>query len=124
MYPPPPRFPASGYVTASANPTATAASTAFPPRRKISTPAALASESLLDTIALGANDARPPLLSRHAAGNVALCEGVAVDCGDGARHVASATIENDRTARDVANHRYSGLRSERRTGRGDGWLVR
>jgi hypothetical protein len=57
---------------------------------------------LLDTIALGANDARPPPLSRHAAGNVALCEGVAVDCGDGARQVASATIENDRTARDVA----------------------
>src|SRR5687768_13980634 len=36
--PPPPRFPADGHVTASASPTATAASIALPPRRMISTP--------------------------------------------------------------------------------------
>jgi hypothetical protein len=38
MKPPPPRFPAAGYVTASASATATAASTALPPRFKTSTP--------------------------------------------------------------------------------------
>src|SRR6266508_3631157 len=36
--PPPPMFPAPGQVTASAKPTATAASTALPPRVRISTP--------------------------------------------------------------------------------------
>src|SRR5262245_15164589 len=36
--PPPPRFPADGHTTASARPTATAASTAFPPRFNTSTP--------------------------------------------------------------------------------------
>ena len=40
MKPPPPRLPARGSVTASANPTATAASTALPPRFKMSTPIA------------------------------------------------------------------------------------
>src|SRR3712207_1904849 len=38
MKPPPPRLPAAGYVTASAKATATAASTALPPRRMTSTP--------------------------------------------------------------------------------------
>src|SRR6185503_7835169 len=38
MKPPPPRFPAAGCVTASANATAIAASTALPPRFMISTP--------------------------------------------------------------------------------------
>src|SRR5690349_4160807 len=36
--PPPPRFPAEGQTTASANPTATAASMALPPRLSTSTP--------------------------------------------------------------------------------------
>jgi hypothetical protein len=38
MNPPPPRFPAAGCVTASAKATAIAASTALPPRFRISTP--------------------------------------------------------------------------------------
>src|SRR5438105_3862668 len=38
MKPPPPRFPADGHVTASARATATAASTALPPRLRMSTP--------------------------------------------------------------------------------------
>ena len=38
MNPPPPILPAEGQTTASANPTATAASTAFPPRFRTSTP--------------------------------------------------------------------------------------
>src|SRR5215204_14646 len=50
MKPPPPRFPAPGYVTASAKPTATAASTALPPRCRISTPALDASASADATI--------------------------------------------------------------------------
>src|SRR5262245_51271195 len=36
--PPPPRLPADGHTTASASPTATAASTALPPRFNLSTP--------------------------------------------------------------------------------------
>ena len=38
MKPPPPMFPAPGYVTASANAVATAASTALPPRRRMLAP--------------------------------------------------------------------------------------
>ena len=38
MNPPPPRFPALGSVTANENPTATAASIAFPPLFNISNP--------------------------------------------------------------------------------------
>src|SRR5487761_2406875 len=54
MYPPPPILPACGYVTAIANPVATAASTALPPAFRISTPAWLASALLLATIPCGA----------------------------------------------------------------------
>src|SRR5665213_2473477 len=50
MKPPPPMLPACGNVTASAKPVATAASTAFPPARMISTPAWLASALLLTTM--------------------------------------------------------------------------
>src|SRR5688572_20635436 len=50
MNPPPPRFPASGFTTASAKWVATAASTAFPPRRRTSTPTAVATESVVATI--------------------------------------------------------------------------
>ena len=71
MYPPPPRLPANGNVTASAKPVATAASTALPPARMISSPAALASALLLATIELGANVPCSPLLNRQSAGNVA-----------------------------------------------------
>src|SRR5690606_26344385 len=51
MKPPPPRLPAAGCVTASAKPTATAASTALPPARRISIPAWLACTSVDPTIA-------------------------------------------------------------------------
>src|SRR5690606_16657896 len=50
MNPPPPMLPASGHVTASANATATAASTAFPPRFRISTPTSLAGAETVTTI--------------------------------------------------------------------------
>src|SRR5437868_695138 len=43
MNPPPPMLPAAGYVTASANAVATAASTALPPALRTDTPAADAS---------------------------------------------------------------------------------
>src|SRR6187549_2651513 len=49
MKPPPPMLPADGWVTPSANPTATAASTALPPRFKIATPTSLAAASALLT---------------------------------------------------------------------------
>ena len=42
MKPPPPMLPADGCVTASANPTATAASTAFPPAFSTATPTSVA----------------------------------------------------------------------------------
>src|SRR5262245_28376457 len=51
MKPPPPMFPAAGCTTASAKPVATAASTALPPRRRISAPAWEASWCTLTTIA-------------------------------------------------------------------------
>src|SRR6185437_9534960 len=51
MKPPPPMLPANGKVTSSANPVATAASTALPPFLRISAPASLARLLLLTTIA-------------------------------------------------------------------------
>src|SRR5262245_47791792 len=71
MNPPPPMLPAPGYVTASANPVATAASTAFPPRRMISRPTLLAIESLLETIACSANVAGVPAWKRQPCGKTA-----------------------------------------------------
>src|SRR5450759_4580585 len=64
-------LPASGSATARANPTATAASTAFPPWRRISAPASLARRLLLATIACSPNVVRPPLGYRQLAGNSA-----------------------------------------------------
>ena len=58
MKPPPPRLPASGCTTARANPTATAASTALPPRRRMSRPTALAMGLPETTMALGASVTR------------------------------------------------------------------
>src|SRR5262249_39461295 len=54
MKPPPPRFPALGSVTASAKPTATAASTALPPPRRIFAPTSEASALEETTIPLRA----------------------------------------------------------------------
>src|SRR5262245_29843705 len=71
MYPPPPMFPASGYTTASANPTATAASTAFPPFFRISTPASLASGASLEIIACAPKVASLPALYGQASGKTA-----------------------------------------------------
>src|ERR1019366_6554736 len=51
MKPPPPMLPAVGWVTARANPTATAASIALPPARRTSTPAWVAWRSRVTTIA-------------------------------------------------------------------------
>src|SRR5712691_2892194 len=51
MNPPPPRLPACGCVTASAKATATAASTALPPRCSASSPMCVARFSWLTTIA-------------------------------------------------------------------------
>src|ERR1035438_1223456 len=48
--PPPPRLPAPGCVTASAKPTATAASTAFPPACRTLSPAAVACGSTVTTM--------------------------------------------------------------------------
>ena len=50
MNPPPPRFPASGHVTARARATATAASTALPPRFMTSTPTREAMASTVATM--------------------------------------------------------------------------
>src|SRR3954471_13158105 len=64
-------LPASGYTTASAKPTATAASTAFPPRRMTSMPAWPASGASLATIPCAPKTARRPALYGHAAGKTA-----------------------------------------------------
>ena len=50
MKPPPPILPARGRVTASAKPTATAASTALPPRFRMSSPTRDASASWVTTM--------------------------------------------------------------------------
>src|SRR5687768_7275923 len=71
MNPPPPMFPAAGRVTVSAKPTATAASTAFPPRFMMSAPTLLAISLLLTTIACFARTARSPARKCHAGGNAA-----------------------------------------------------
>ena len=52
MNPPPPTLPARGRVTASASPTATPASIALPPRRRMSTPISVARKFWLATIPL------------------------------------------------------------------------
>src|SRR5215469_4709536 len=65
MNPPPPKLPALGCVTASANPTATAASIALPPRFSTSTPASAASGSCATTIAWRARTGWRALRSKH-----------------------------------------------------------
>src|SRR5690348_4675735 len=79
MNPPPPMFPAAGYVTASANPVAIAASTAFPPFASTSRPTSLAMLLADTTIPCGA-------VSTRVAATVA--SGVAVRTG-GAEHAAT-----------------------------------
>src|SRR5579883_598276 len=98
MNPPPPMFPASGSATASANPTATAASTAFPPCRRISTPAALASALLLAIIACGATVARRPAPRVQSGGNPG--GPAARDIGAGPLPVAPPTVPAARSAAD------------------------
>src|SRR4029079_12382732 len=69
MKPPPPMLPAVGYVTASAKPVATAASTALPPSLRISTPASLASRDMLTTMPCWANVPGMAGLNRQSGGN-------------------------------------------------------
>src|SRR5579883_94097 len=57
MNPPPPMFPASGHVTAPANATATAASTAVPPRFSTSAPTPAATGQTATTMPFFASTA-------------------------------------------------------------------
>ncbi len=68
--PPPPTFPASGLTTASANPMPTAASTAFPPWRRIWSPTLLASGCPVATIAWSARagSSESPVTTASASG--------------------------------------------------------
>src|SRR5881398_2667765 len=70
MNPPPPRLPASGSTTASANPTATAASTALPPCWMISIPTWLASGWPDTIMAWGPGTATPLPASDHVSGMI------------------------------------------------------
>src|SRR5579862_2079877 len=81
MNPPPPMLPALGYVTASANPVATAASTALPPAFMISTPASLAYFDMLTTIACSASVAGAPTVKRHSGGNAECTAAAATSAG-------------------------------------------
>src|SRR5262245_42490310 len=76
--PPPPRLPAAGHTTAKASPTATAASTALPPRFNTSTPTCEAISLTEETI-----PCLPRTGGREAArveeDDVRSCEGVAVN---------------------------------------------
>src|SRR5437867_12020540 len=93
MNPPPPRLPASGSTTASANPTATAASTALPPCWMISIPTWLASGWPDTIMACGPGTATPFPASAYvvwmmggpvAVGSDTATGGVAVAVGPGA----------------------------------------
>src|SRR5215475_2390937 len=84
MNPPPPRLPAGGHTTASASPTATAASTALPPRFNTSTPTCEAISLTEETIPL-----LPRTGGREAARvevNELSCDGVAVNEISNAKH--------------------------------------
>src|SRR5688572_30828959 len=91
--PPPPMLPAAGCVTASANPVATAASTALPPAARISSPASDAAAEFDTTISCFAKSAAPPALNRQSVGKLAGVAGGGAPSGAGAgaagpRHAA------------------------------------
>src|SRR5947209_3861844 len=89
MKPPPPMLPAWGCVTASANPIATAASTALPPALRISTPTCVASFSWLATIPFlvttGRKRAVPVRIGAGAGGAVCAAHSVASTIANAAR---------------------------------------
>src|SRR5262249_30711390 len=88
--PPPPRLPAEGHTTASARPTATAASTAFPPRFNTSTPTCEAISLTEETI-----PCLPRTGGREAArveGDMLSCEGVAVNDTSNAKQRRAETV--------------------------------
>src|SRR5688500_9276850 len=78
MNPPPPMLPAVGCVTASANPVATAASTALPPRRRMSAPT---SEAIDDVETTSPVREGTPAESLAGSGAIATVAGVALVCG-------------------------------------------
>ena len=79
--PPPARFPAVGYATASAKAVVTAASTAFPPRWSISTPAFVASAQSLVTAPCGLGAACARIAYVHPDGTLGAA-GVALGAAD------------------------------------------
>src|SRR3954449_8750323 len=100
MKQPPPILPACGCVTASAKPTATAASTALPPAFRIWTPTGVARFSWLATIPCLAMTGR----KRAVLVRIGACAGGAV--WDGAKETAAnklaAAIRVDLNDRDMA----------------------
>src|SRR5215831_17958339 len=113
MKPPPPMLPANGYVTASAKPVATAASTALPPRTMMSRPTRLAIESLLTTIACGAVVAAAPGWKRHDDGNVA-----GTRAGDVTSGVALTVVEPQAAVKMTAASETLALRIKEEMGIG------
>src|SRR5262249_29960352 len=97
MNPPPPRFPAAGWVTASANPVATAASTAFPPFFRMARPT-------LD--AMGSTDATAPF------GNDTIPAGGFASCNEAA--MPNANTKNVEQKRIFLIRRNYTLASRRR----------
>src|SRR5687767_10682543 len=103
MNPPPPMLPADGCVTASANAVATAASTALPPRRRMSAPISDAIEEVETTSPVV--DATPRSLDAGDAG--------APDVDDAATEPVCADVHAARygaTTRSVATTRARGIR--------------
>ena len=87
MNPPPPIFPASGWVTSSAKPTATAASMALPPALRMSRPTSLAIALPDATMPCGASAMRAVPVYRHDGAIAAGCcaaalAGSAASAGD------------------------------------------
>ena len=103
-------LPASGQVTESAKPNATAASTALPPALSISAAAALAAGLLLTAIACGANVAFSPAGRCHPAGKFcAIRAGIAGSPTLGAAALLLLPTREQETSA------HNALRAERRS---------
>ena len=98
MNPPPPILPACGCVTASAKPTATAASTALPPAFRISTPTRVARFSWLATMPFFAMTGR----KRAVLVRIGACAGGAVWAGAKETAAANAAAAIESNLRDCS----------------------
>src|SRR5262249_48929112 len=99
MNPPPPMLPALGWVTASANAVATAASTALPPFLRIAAPTSDAGADVVITIP-----------SRDTTGDKSACCDRAGAANESAMHWMAAQIRRGRAGRSMMTSGESAMR--------------